>query len=202
MNTIELELEKKYKDRADLENELMTNADDFIKHIIEKSKEILDLSELGIINLNLHTHGYLLNKITKIDISNNLLQKISFIPVHIVHLDLSSNKLKNVEFVKKLVNLKYLNISYNKNIIIEDDIFENSLNLESVEMAGINLKSIYNALFKNLEKLEYLNLAGNKLTCIDNIVFPPKIKVLNITCNNIQKEECEELAKKLSRVIF
>lgn len=195
-------LKKKYNDRDDLENELITNPDNFIKHIIENSKEILDLSELGIINLNLHVHNYLLDKIVKIDISNNLLKKISFIPEHIIHLDLSLNKFKNIEFVKKLVNLKYLNISYNRNIIIDNNIFMNLINLESVEMAGINLKNITNTLFTNLEKLEYLNLAGNELTCIRNIIFPAKIKVLNIISNNIQKEECEELAKKLLRVIF
>lgn len=185
----------------DLEDELINNADNFIKHIIENSNEILDLSELGIITLNLYTHNDLLKKIIKINISKNLLKEILFIPNNIVYLDISFNNFKNIDFVKKLVNLKYLNISYNKNVFIEDDIFMNLVNLQSVEMAGNNLKSIFNMLFINLEQLEYLNLAGNKLVSIKDIIFPKKIKLLNITYNNIQKEEHDDI-KKNSNIIF
>lgn len=192
---------EKCNNLIDLEDELINNADNFIKHIIENSNEILDLSELGIISLNLYTHNDLLKKIIKINISKNLLKKLLFIPNNIVYLDLSFNKFKNIDFVKKLVNLKYLNISYNKNVFIEDDIFMNLVNLQSVEMAGNNLKSIFNMLFINLEQLEYLNLAGNKLVSIKDIIFPKKIKLLNITYNDIQKEELDDI-KKNSNIIF
>lgn len=190
------------KNTIDIENQLINNSDDFIKCLIKKSDKILDLSELGIVNLNLYIHNNLLKKIMEINISKNLLKNILFIPNHIIQLDISFNKLENINFIKKLTNLKYLNISYNKNLIIEDTIFENLINLQTIEMAGNNLKNISDILFEKLEKLEYLDLAGNNLTSVINVIFPKKIELLNLTYNNIEKKEHCELIKKLKHIIF
>lgn len=194
---------KKYnsKNIIDLEKKLIDNSDNFIELIIKNSHDDLDLSELGIVNLNLQVHNDLLKKIIKINISKNLLKNVLFIPNHIIHLNVSFNKLINIHFIKELTKLKYLNVSYNNDIIIENNIFENSLDLQSIEMAGNNLKSIPDILFLKLEELEYLNLAGNNLISIKNVTFPKKMEFLNISYNNIKKEEYDEFIK-LKHVIF
>ncbi len=194
------------------DTELIENSDEFIGHIIENSNsnKTLNLSGLGIIMLNLsshvnshvNSHANTLNKFTKIDLSNNMLKIIKSIPTHIVDLDISFNKFKNINFIKNLTNLKVLNISYNCGLVIQSDIFDNLTNLKTLNMAGNYLENIPGELFNKLEMLEYLNLAGNNLNTVENIIFPKNISILNITYNNIKKEECEELAKAMSRVIF
>jgi Leucine-rich repeat (LRR) protein len=187
---------------VNLKTDIIENSDDFIKCILEKSNENLNLSDLGIINLNLNEYNNLLNKFIKIDLSKNIFKYIQFIPDHIVDLNVSFNQLKNINFIKNLVNLKFVDISYNNNVILQDNIFENLTNLKTLNMAGNNLKNVFDGLFERLEKLEYLNLAGNNLNTIKNLVFPEKLEFLNITYNNIQKEEHDELKNKLKHIVF
>jgi Leucine-rich repeat (LRR) protein len=168
-----------------LNNELIENSDDFLKLIIVKSDDYLNLSELGIININFKLHEEYMKKITKINLKKNMLKYIDYIPINIYELNLSHNQLKNIDILSNQINLTYLNLSYNSELIINSNTFDNLVNLTYLNLAGINLNSIYPTLFKNLVNLTYLNLAGNNIESIDGVYFPPNLNTLNLTYNKL-----------------
>ena len=168
-----------------LDNELIENSDDFLKLIIVKSYDYLNLSELGIINIDFKLHEEYMKKITKINLKKNMLKYINYIPINIYELNLSHNQLKNIDILSNQINLTYLNLSYNSELIINSNTFDNLVNLTYLNLAGINLNLIYPKLFRNLVNLTYLNLAGNNIESIEGVYFPPNLNTLNLTYNKL-----------------
>ena len=183
-----------------LDTEMIENSDDFLKLIILKSDDYLNLTELGIININFKLHEEPMKKVTKINLKSNMLKYINYIPTHISGLNLSHNQIKNIDFLSNQINLTYLNLSYNSNLIINLNTFDNLVNLTKLNLAGNNLNSIYPMLFKNLINLIYLNLAGNDITSIEGVYFPSNLNTLNLTYNKIltYKSEIATLSKLIN----
>ena len=170
---------------VNLDNEIIENSDDFLKLIILKSDNYLNLSELSIININLKLHEEYMKKVTKINLKKNMLKYIDYIPINIYELNLSHNQIKNIDILSNLINLTYLNLSYNSDLIINLNTFDNLVNLTYLNLAGINLNLIHPILFKNLINLTYLNLAGNNIESIEGVYFPPNLNTLNLTYNKL-----------------
>lgn len=183
-----------------LDTEIIENSDDFLKLIILKADDYLNLSELGIININFKLHEESMKKITKINLKINMLKYIDYIPTHILGLNLSHNQIKNIDILSNQINLTYLNLSYNSYLIINSNIFDNLVNLTKLNLAGINLNLIHPMLFKNLINLIYLNLAGNDIKSIEGVYFPPNLNTLNLTYNKIltYKSEIVRLSKLIN----
>ena len=183
-----------------LDTEMIENSDDFLKLIILKSDDYLNLTELGIININFKLHEESMKKITKINLKINMLKYIDYIPTHILGLNLSHNQIKNINILSNQINLTYLNLSYNSYLIINSNIFDNLVNLTKLNLAGINLNLIHPMLFKNLINLIYLNLAGNDIKSIEGVYFPPNLNTLNLTYNKIltYKSEIVRLSKLIN----
>ena len=93
-----------------------------------------------------------------------------------------------------------MNLSYNSDLIINLNTFDNLANLTKLNLAGINLNSIHPTLFKNLVNLIYLNLAGNDIESIEGVYFPPNLNTLNLTYNKLltYKSEIASLAKLIN----
>jgi Leucine-rich repeat (LRR) protein len=183
-----------------LDTEIIENSDDYLKLIILKSDDYLNLSELGIININFKLHEGLMDKVTKINLKSNMLKHIYYIPTNISGLNLSHNQIKNIDILSNQINLTYLNLSYNSDLIINLNTFDNLVNLNKLNLAGINLNSIHPTLFKNLLNLIYLNLAGNDIESIEGVYFPPNLNTLNLTYNKLltYKSEIASLTKLIN----
>jgi len=187
--------------KEEVYNQLLNNADNFIAAIIEKTDgDELDLSNLGIIQIDLNKHN--IQRFVKLDFHKNLLTKFTSIPNYIISLNISFNRFENINFIKELVNLQELNFSYNENVNLDNNIFSNLIELQTIDMAGNNLYNISNISFTNLNKLIKLNISGNNVFNIINIILPNNINFINATYNNISSEDQEIMKQRLNKIIF
>lgn len=91
------------------------------------------------------------------------------------------------ESFDNLINLEYLDLSYN-NFKMLDDVFDKITNLKSLKLIRTNLvDTMESGLLKSLSKLETLHLDFNALTTIDSTLLAknPELLELKLTSNNI-----------------
>lgn len=172
------------------DTEMIENSDEFIKLLIQHCKpDKLKLSGLGIMRLDLQPFKQIMSKFTKLKLNENMLTELHNIPTNIIKLSISHNNIKNINFLANNVNLIHLNVSYNENIVITENMFNNFTQLIKLKLAGINLETIPPLLFGNLNNLKYIDLAGNNISNIDDVYFPPELEYLNFSYNKIKSFE-------------
>lgn len=157
-----------------------------------------------------------LNKLFKVDLSNNKIEKIDGIEQiskEMMEINLSNNNISSLKPLEKLLvkdNYLYLNLSYNK---IEDIEEINNLNITDIDLSYNKITDLsnynndhilfinlsHNKNIKNINKLSYvdfLNLSDCDLTEI-SFYDDSKISTLDISYNNISNYD---FVKKMSNL--
>lgn len=120
----------------------------------------------------------------KISIRQSYLENITFSPfLSVVILDLSQNNLTHLDkSIEKMVNLQYINLSFNKLSSIQ--FLEGLTKLKKIEVNYNNLAELPD--FTKLVNLEYLSCYKNCVSMINsNIIFSEKLEYFNIADNNL-----------------
>lgn len=194
-------MNKEFKLVINHDSEIIENSDDFLRHIITyTTSRKLSLSGLGIMRIDFKHFDDILHPFYKINLRENMLSSLKYIPLHIIKLKLDHNRLTDISFLKNNINLISLNVSYNEFLQLDHDVFDNLINLEKLKISGIHLKSINKSLFKNLNKLKYLCLAGNDITYIDIDALPTSLLFLNVTYNKLKSKSFLEPLTNLKEI--
>lgn len=85
-----------------------------------------------------------------------------------------------------LSHLKHLDISKNNLTFLKKNVFEQALNLESINISKNSLEEIDSYTFTNLKKLKLLDLSYNKLKS-HNFLPHESLKFLNLSYNKYQR---------------
>ena len=160
----------------------------------------LKANKLDISNLNgLEVHSYL----THIDLSNNLITNVDNIRflINIIKLELRLNQLESIgNVVCHLKYLKELDLSGNKQIIINQDNFSSCLSnqLESLFLSSIDATRFDS--IGNLINLHKLYLDDNKISNIDFLYNLTELNILNLENNEINDIKVISRLIKLHRL--
>ncbi|KAL1276128.1 hypothetical protein QQF64_035751 [Cirrhinus molitorella] len=115
--------------------------------------------------------GNIPDKATYLDISNNIIQKIT------------------KESFSRLSNLKSLNARHNKIREVEEGAFGRLVSLQELNLAYNKLTHILEGMFQNLRNLTVLHLNTNLITNINFLAFSPLISLreVNLSSNQLMK---------------
>lgn len=157
-----------------LDYELIEYCDD--KNLKRRILERLFLEEnkLQFIKCEFENTQFTSAKISTFELSLSVILNINYLDqyTNITELDISFLYLKEMPVeLKEMVNLKILNMSYNKFYKFSDDIY-NLKNLEKLDIDGNKITTLDEKI-KNLTNLKYLDISSNDL------IFPDIIYDLN-----------------------
>lgn len=109
-------------------------------------------------------------RISDLFLSGNEISNIQFlnnVSTTLCRLRLGFNKITQFNCISKLVNLRELNLSGNRNLVLPDLFFETFAGLLNLFMSHCNLESVTSVPFmqklKLLHRLQHLSLANNSL---------------------------------------
>jgi hypothetical protein len=94
--------------------------------------------------------------------------------MYYITFDDTSVKLKNINAIYKIkspTTVKLLDLSFNKLTTLDNNIFNNLINLQELYLGYNKLTHLDKDIFKNLTNLQYLSLRNNKLTHLDKDIF-------------------------------
>jgi Leucine-rich repeat (LRR) protein len=164
------------------------------------NKEILnEIDRINIANCKINgTFAMFLSNITKyIDFSSN--QEVDFNTFNVLGTALESLKLRKTNLqkidqinLKNLINLKYLDLSFNNLSFISQDSFEFNLNLEYLDFSS---NSLYEFTIV-LTKLKYLNLDNNRINSTNDVLKDYySIEIFKMANNRLQTYPSFEMSK-------
>ena len=112
------------------------------------------------------------------------------------HLGLANNGLEKVDrsFFVQTPNIRILDLSANRGIVIEDGTFRNLKMLEELRLMSCNIEDISEEIFQDLPSLSDLNLHDNKLSFLPEFLFS---KVPSLSRLTLSKNELRTLPEKL-----
>ncbi|KAF7995516.1 hypothetical protein HCN44_006623 [Aphidius gifuensis] len=135
-------------------------------------------------------------RLTELDISKNHIESL---PNNIFHglndltkINMSSNNLMNLDDpFKGLINLRYLDMSFNKLKTLSVDIFSDNKNLWQLNFSSNKLIRIEPALFDSAKELFSIDFSNNSLTTIpaDSLTQHDYLRYVYFQHNNITKVE-------------
>ncbi|CAG4919501.1 unnamed protein product [Colias eurytheme] len=100
---------------------------------------------------------------------------------------MTNNSIVKLKINVKPNNLREMNLSMNKLVYINKDLFNNYTNLRVLILSKNSISKISSESFSGLTKLETLDLSENNLTKLENIFGPLKnLQHLNLSRNNIE----------------
>ncbi|AMD19900.1 HCL251Cp [Eremothecium sinecaudum] len=189
------------------------SADSELTATLPDDIEVIDLVHLKIQSmeaLNLHRFP----KLKRLHLRQNLIESISeveVLPADVLEeLDLYDNRIKHISRnVNKLVNLKSLDLSFNKikhiknlenlerleslyfvqNKISTIENLNSFPNLKSLELGGNNITDIGPESLKGLSTLEEIWLGKNSISRLMNLQYLKNLKILSIQSNKLKKIE-------------
>lgn len=82
--------------------------------------------------------------------------------------------------------LKYLSVTHNEIVRIEEDSFGNSRDLLTLDLANNKIETIKRATFQNLKNLKELDLTGNCLTKIPDLNVNKQLLTISLGYNKIE----------------
>jgi Leucine-rich repeat (LRR) protein len=138
-------------------------------------------------------------RLTALDLSHNLIEVIedgSFLALKdLFHLDLSHNRLKSLDQImfstNYLFRLSIIVLNDNRFLNKCDVYFEN-LNIQSINLAGNNLKNVPNVIVKNVELIEMLDLSRNIFKEIKTSYFQKTNSMIYLFISRNQLELIED----------
>ncbi|KAK2143955.1 hypothetical protein LSH36_797g01015 [Paralvinella palmiformis] len=106
-------------------------------------------------------------------------------PVSLTHLDLSNNEITEINAPFVYSNLRYLDLSGNKIILIREGILQDLRALEVLTLKDNRLSTIDREIFDGMKELRKLDLSFNQLTSLDELAFAglPLLEDLNLAGN-------------------
>ncbi|XP_051942227.1 slit homolog 3 protein isoform X1 [Hippocampus zosterae] len=128
---------------------------------------------------------------TVVDCSNLKLTRIpSHIPEHTTDLRLNDNEIALLEatgILKKLPNLRKINLSNNKLRDIREGAFDGASGVLELLLTGNKLTGLQGRMFRGLTGLKTLMLRSNQISCIDNTTFTglSSVRLLSLYDNRI-----------------
>ena len=193
-----------------MDNNQLIHADDIFREIRKMKRiQILNLSRNRIRSIGRFMSNQDVSSVStlndlQLDLSFNAITQIdefgfgissfdiqSGLANSITKLNLNNNELTehNLNFIGQLLNLKELNLDYNKIQHLPDNLFTNMPKLEILTLKGnyltsLNSEFVFSGLHFNLRKL---NLASNRLNTLSRRVFmsTPKLKELHLEKNQL-----------------
>ncbi|QGU94993.1 hypothetical protein GOM49_07730 [Clostridium bovifaecis] len=112
----------------------------------------------------------------------------------ITSMDLNHNNVEDLEGIQYCVNLKRINLSYNK--INNIDNLENLEKLEEINLFNNNIEDI--SALSNLSKLKKVDLAKNRIKDVTPLGSLTNLQELDLYSNNIENIEVLSQLKKLT----
>nr|XP_023022182.1 leucine-rich repeat-containing protein 15-like [Leptinotarsa decemlineata] len=173
-----------------------------------------------------------INEVTRIehlDISNNLIKKLTFCPLDFISFNISRNNIEFLEnmncsanftlirfdasynkiskldpkFFSNLDNMQYLNLQYNNISSVPTGLFSDLRSLIGLNLSNNQIEQFQHGTFENLDNLQVLDISHNKLKslrrCLHSLV---KLKTLYIQDNEIAYFSREKLSEDLPKSSF
>ena len=170
-------------------NNKITDLDNFYINVENNLCGFLNLEELDLSN----------NEITSI--KGNNFDKLKSLKI----LDLSANKIKNISYENfyKFEQVHILSLKDNE-FILQDYIFENYSNLESLNIAGCGIKYFSSKSFYGLGKLKEVDISENNLVDYNENIFIEIrfLKKLILRRLNDYKDNIQKILKDILSLIY
>lgn len=82
--------------------------------------------------------------------------------------------------------LKFLSVTHNEIVRIEEDAFDDSCDLMTLNLANNRIENIRSSTFLNLRNLKELDLTGNRLTIVPNLSRNTQLLTISLGYNQIE----------------
>lgn len=138
--------------------------------------------------------------ITELDLSDNLLKKLSNLPPNVKNLTLNGNHVNDIRDIHHLQRLETISMeTCNLTLVPNPEVFTQLLYLTKISLAGNVLTTIPDEL-AYCRKLTDLNLSENQFTAIpeDNALYQLRVlEDLNLSGNELKRFVCPNTVKNI-----
>ncbi|XP_007947378.2 CD180 antigen [Orycteropus afer afer] len=160
-----------------------------LKKLILNVNNFDQLCQINAANFPSLTHLYMKGNTKKLDLGSGCLERLqNLLKLDLSHSDIEASDCCNLQ-LKSLLQLQYLNLSYNEPLGLQSQAFKESPQLKLLDLAFTHLQvNVPQSPFQNLHHLQVLNLSYCLLDTSNQRLLAglPELRHLNLQGNHFQ----------------